>query len=68
MNTFLHKIGKMAEEFSEKAMFSASVVSVLKSVSIYSTDEYYIYKWEILPIIRQNTTPRKSKNYRILKK
>jgi hypothetical protein len=65
MNIFLHKIEKNGRKFSEKAVFSASVASVLKSVSIYSTDEYYGKKMKILPIVRQNTTARKSKNYRI---
>jgi hypothetical protein len=52
-------------KFSEKVVFPASILPVLKSVSIYSTGEYYTYKTKILPIIRQNTTARRSKDYRI---
>jgi hypothetical protein len=67
MNIFSHKIEKNGRKFSPKTVFSASAISVLKSVSIYSTDKYYGKKMKILPIVRQNTTVRKSKNYRIFK-
>jgi hypothetical protein len=67
MNIFSHKIKKNGREFSGKAVFSASVIFVLKSVSIYSTDKYYGKKMKILPIVRQNTTARRYKNYRIFK-
>jgi hypothetical protein len=54
---------KNSRKFSEKAVFPAYGESVLKSVSIYSTNKYYIYKCEILPGEPLNTIYTTGKNY-----